>query len=556
MLSAARFRLILAFILLGACAVYLIGNQRTGLWDRDEPWYAQCSREMLQSGDWVVPKFLGAWRLEKPPLIYWCQATAMKFLGDGPDTAPEAARLPSALFVLGTGLILGLIVRRVAGPRRGLWTAFIFCTCGLAAAAAKFCNTDAALAFFVIAGQACLAVLYRAHLRRESPPIWAAPVFWISTGLAGLTKGPQVLGMHIVMLLILLALDASQNITSPKAWLRAAGWWKQLRPAIGLPILLLITIPWLIMVHHRAPGFLDELWHKAKLHSVTSMDGHGEPPGYHLLLIFGTFFPWSVLLPTTISLAWQHRRIPTIRFAMAATVGPWLLMELVRTKLPFYVMPAFGGLSFLTADALIRCIRGQHKDLRQKAFLASVAVWAIAGLGLGAAPWSTAFASRDLPWISMILFSIGAVLFVAIVCHYFLKGRLQPAAIAMGVGTSLLIIMLFGTLFPNFHFLQISERIANDLPPNARGPNAPLAMIGYVEPSLAFYQGGGARECADDYLQATPTSQWPTWIAINQTAWNNVPPQIQQFLHLQATEQGIAYATTGRPETVMLLRKN
>src|SRR5688500_9488746 len=82
-------------VLLGVAALavvaYFVGNERVSLWDRDEPRYAQCAREMLQTGDWVVPRLYGEPRTAKPPLIYWLQATAMKFLG---ETA-AAARLPS-----------------------------------------------------------------------------------------------------------------------------------------------------------------------------------------------------------------------------------------------------------------------------------------------------------------------------------------------------------------------------------------------------------------------------------------------------------------------------
>ena len=62
MRRSSDFWKVLCLILLGAAAVYFIGAQRVPLWDRDEPWYAQCSREMLQSRDWVVPTWEGAWR--------------------------------------------------------------------------------------------------------------------------------------------------------------------------------------------------------------------------------------------------------------------------------------------------------------------------------------------------------------------------------------------------------------------------------------------------------------------------------------------------------------
>jgi 4-amino-4-deoxy-L-arabinose transferase-like glycosyltransferase len=132
-MSSEKFWRNLLLILLGAMLVYLVGNQSVGLWDRDEPRYAECSREMIQTGDWVVPKFLGQWRVEKPPLIYWCQAAAMEVMG----VTPAAARLPSAVAPLVVGLVLALVVRRYAGPRRALWTAGIYCTSGLTIGAAK-----------------------------------------------------------------------------------------------------------------------------------------------------------------------------------------------------------------------------------------------------------------------------------------------------------------------------------------------------------------------------------------------------------------------------------
>ena len=68
-------------IILAAAATYLIGAWNVCLWDQDEALYAESSREMLRSGDWVVPHFLGQPRYAKPVLIYWCQAACMKVLG-------------------------------------------------------------------------------------------------------------------------------------------------------------------------------------------------------------------------------------------------------------------------------------------------------------------------------------------------------------------------------------------------------------------------------------------------------------------------------------------
>src|SRR5947207_2707808 len=103
-------RVRLALVILAAAAVYLIGNDRVPLWDRDEPRNAQAARQMLESGDWVVPRFLDKVRTAKPPFTYWCQATAMSIFGGN----AFAARLPSVVALTITLITLaGLLTRTV-----------------------------------------------------------------------------------------------------------------------------------------------------------------------------------------------------------------------------------------------------------------------------------------------------------------------------------------------------------------------------------------------------------------------------------------------------------
>src|SRR5438046_4143680 len=120
-----RFKI--AVFIAAALCLYLLANGRVSLWDRDEPRYAQTSRQMLQSGDWVVPHFLDEVRTAKPIFIYWCQAAAMKLLGDN----AFAARFPSAIAMLFTLILLAAVIYRAIGPTRALWTVFILGSSGL-----------------------------------------------------------------------------------------------------------------------------------------------------------------------------------------------------------------------------------------------------------------------------------------------------------------------------------------------------------------------------------------------------------------------------------------
>src|SRR5947209_20106799 len=143
-------RVLLGLIVAAAAVLYLLGNGRVSLWDRDEPRYAQCSRQMLDGfpgprgahpPGLVVPHFLDDLRTEKPPLIYWFQAGAMKLFGEN----AFAARLPSSIaMVLVLALLAGLLTRAV-GPARATWAVFIMATSALTIMSAKMCLTDATL---------------------------------------------------------------------------------------------------------------------------------------------------------------------------------------------------------------------------------------------------------------------------------------------------------------------------------------------------------------------------------------------------------------------------
>lgn len=63
-----------------ALACFGAGSWSLPLMDRDEPRFAEASREMLETGNWMVPHLNGEYRFDKPPLIYWFQAGSISLL--------------------------------------------------------------------------------------------------------------------------------------------------------------------------------------------------------------------------------------------------------------------------------------------------------------------------------------------------------------------------------------------------------------------------------------------------------------------------------------------
>jgi 4-amino-4-deoxy-L-arabinose transferase-like glycosyltransferase len=589
-------RIIITILLCGG--LYLLGNGRVSLWDRDEPRYAQASRQMLQSGDWVVPKLLDEVRIKKPPMIYWCQAASMALFksvlpdaGRSPEQRMErdaaAARLPSSIAIILTMLLIALVLLRIVGEEHAFWTVLVFGTSGLVIMAAKMCLTDGVLLLFVTASQFCLYAMYQ---KRATWPVVIA--FGISTGLGLLTKGPVVLGingMTLIVLGLMRVVDARlakrieprgfEVVTqeqegphpSPLPEYRArepenAGSIVT-KVLLCIAIILAIGLPWVIVMWQRMAnganpaenGFWKIIKHEIFDRMTSPLEQHKGPPGYYLVYFLATFFPWCLMLPTAIKLAWQNRGDSLTRFAFAAVVGPWIMFECIATKLPHYVLPCFPFLAILTAQAIVRGIRKEHNEWNNQGWKIAVAVWSIAVIILGIAPWFATmkrFGFDRLPYGAMTIVTGAAVFFAVLVFIQFAKGKIASGAYSMAAATLELMALLFSTYLPSARFLHLSEEVGTYLQTiNATQPHE-VQMIDYKEDSLPFYQGGTIRpQPKNTFLATAPPQDWPEYLVITREIWDKTPASAKAHLELLKTFHGLAYAAKGRVVDVMVVKK-
>jgi 4-amino-4-deoxy-L-arabinose transferase-like glycosyltransferase len=504
---------------------------------------------MLLSGDWVVPRFLGDLRAHKPPLIYWCQAAAMELFG----STAGAARFPSAAAVFAAAVLLSLFVWRVSGLRRAIWTALVFCTSLLTIAAAKLCITDGVLLLWICIGQGCLYAMWRSG--RAS--LGVSLIFWVSTALAGLTKGPVVLAMHAGTMAVLLAFEVGNRWRTPAAWKENLSWWRGLHPLVGVVILIGLISPWLLLVNHRAPEFLPMLLNRAGKYATGGAEGHAHWPGFYLLMIWGTFFPWSLMLPTAIGIGLRHRSDPRLRFALGAAIGPWIVMELVTNKLPFYIFPSFPALAILTAEAIVRgsdAVRGsEDDDLKRTSFMVAVGVWGVALLAIGCVPM---LAPRQLNWPPHAIAALWlgmSLIYLSVVAVLFVRRRVAEASAAMGIGIAAMAALFFTVLAPSLSLLNGSRSIGEQLNALGAGADTPVAMIEYREPSLAFYQGGGARE---SYASSLSSETPPRWAVTTMNCWSRLPAEARSRYRIVGEPTGaVIYNDGWRVEELVVLER-
>jgi 4-amino-4-deoxy-L-arabinose transferase-like glycosyltransferase len=483
----------------------------------------------------------------------------MAVIGSEGDPGVFAARFPSAVAMTLVLVILAVAVSRVAGREQAFWTVLIFSTCGLTLWSAKACTTDAVLLVGILVAQMGLYALWRGNAS------WAVVIaVAIAIGEAALTKGPVVLG---VMGMTLLTLGVFRWIDRRKAAdplpdpqpdyrKRELGAGAMIaRAGVAIVIVAALVGPWLYLVNQRESHFLGtSVSHDVLKRIAQPLEGHKGPPGYHLALVFATFFPWSIFLPMTIVSAWKNRHDPLIRFCLAAVLGPWVMFELVRTKLPHYLLPAFPPLALLTADALLRCLRGEKRDLQSRAFFIGLFIISVAMVGIGGATIVLVNRFADPLTPSIVLIAV-ALLAAALFSVLFAQRKPRHGLLAMGVGVMATYAALFGLYLPSAKSLHLSSRVADILKRHGATSEGDAIMLDYKEPSLAFYQGGTIRENSSMNLTPALLDEAPRWLVITREIWSKTPEATRQRLEIVDTATGLAYADGGRTVEVLVLQK-
>jgi 4-amino-4-deoxy-L-arabinose transferase-like glycosyltransferase len=338
----------LAFALLGfVLAGYLLVAASSQLWDRDEPRFARAAVEMVGSGDYLVPTFNGELRPDKPILIYWLMSVPLRLLGP----TELAVRLPSVLGTAAACWLTFLIGRRMFDRRTGLWAMIILATSTLTFIVGTAATADGTLLAFVTLG---FWAFVETVLTR--PRWWLDVVMAVAVGGAQLAKGPVGLAIIVLSVVTAAVLGRREFHLGRRFWTGFA-----VAPLTGIGLFLLWAIPANAATggEFAARGLGHHVWNRM----LTPQEGHGASGGLmylttlpvYLLVIAIGFLPWTFSLPVALG---SDAMTATPRSHRAILWGwmlaTFLLMTLVVTKLPHYILPIFPALALTTAAAIQR----------------------------------------------------------------------------------------------------------------------------------------------------------------------------------------------------------
>lgn len=537
-----------------AVLIYWPGQMDVPPLDRDEPRFAQASKQMIETGNFIEISFQDEPRLKKPIGIYWLQSASASLLAPDEPTALWAYRLPSLVgMVLSVLLVAGIGRTLFKGPV-GAVGAALFAIAILPGVEAHLAKTDAVLLACILAAQWALAKAWMAtHPETARGPVamgpWTAAAFWLAIGAGVLVKGPVVV------------LIAGLTAVALALWTWRFAWLKALRPLWGVPLALAVIVPWFVAIHFATDGaFWEEAVARDFLAKIDAgQERHGGPPGLYLLLVWVTFWPAAALLGFAALGAWRGRRAPAVRFCLAWIVPNWLVFEAVATKLPHYVMPMYPALALLAAYMLVRA--GQMPRRRWVAEAVRAPVWiamVVAGglaLGMFAVP---PFIGGDFDAGSLA----AAAAFAALAYVLFRFGRrafVAPFPLGVAVlAAGLAYWPSYSQVLPGFSNLWVSSRLAQavaDHTPAACAGRARLISVGFSEPSLVFLAGTdtalvqGAK--AAELLAAAPQC---TLAAIEARNWPAFEAALAGIpVETLATVDGLNYSK-GRQVSLRLVR--
>jgi 4-amino-4-deoxy-L-arabinose transferase-like glycosyltransferase len=451
--------------------------------DRDEARFAQATKQMIETGDYVDIRFQDEVRYKKPVGIYWLQAAVVKTAEavgiPRARTRISLYRIPSLVGALGAVLATYWCALAFVGRRGAALAALMMLGSTLLGVEARLAKTDAMLLLAVVAAMGVLARVYLfPRTGGTTQRDWAlVAVFWTALAAGILLKGP-------VILMIVGLTAAALSIFD-----RSARWLMALRPLPGIIWLLVLVLPWFLAIYARAGGtfFTNAVGHDLLDKVAGGQESHGAPPGLYFILFFATFFPASILAGLAAPAVWAVRREPAARFLLAWLLPSWIVFELIPTKLPHYVLPLYPAVAILIAAAV------ETKVLsRQRWQVRGVMWWFLAPIIAGITAIIAAIVvERSLVLGAWPLFGI-AIACGLLASQLYEEDGAERALTRAAAGWVLVAIAVYGIVVPALGPLFPSVALERVL--RRSGCAHPLAAsAGYDEPSLVFLAGTGTR---------------------------------------------------------------
>ncbi|HEY6393818.1 MAG TPA: phospholipid carrier-dependent glycosyltransferase [Candidatus Binataceae bacterium] len=327
----------LAIYALFAAILYLPGLGKPPLWEPDEGRYAEIAREMVISGDFVTPRDNWVRYFEKPPLIYWAEAGAIKMLG----ASEFAIRMPAALCTIGEVVVTAGLAEAMFGVSAGLLAAIALATSPIVFGFGRFATLDPPLALFLTAaiGAFYLASRFEDFAGGTGRRWFIASAAMLALGT--LAKGPVALFLGGAIALIWILIEGRANEIPRMPWL-----W-------GIAVFCAIAIPWFALAESRNPGFLRFFFIHEHLQRYVESREHANSLFFFVPIVIAGAWPWLFFVPAAVSQSQEFSETRSnIRLLVIWFLVIFIFFSIPSSKLGGYILPAIAPIAIAAGYAL------------------------------------------------------------------------------------------------------------------------------------------------------------------------------------------------------------
>lgn len=359
-MPSMKQRWVVPLLLLAFAAFYLTPLAFHGLWIPDETRYAQISQEMLLSGHWATPHFMGLRYFEKPAAGYWMIAVGQAIFGQN----LFGVRIASALSMgLSVWLAYAVAGRLWSDWRTSFTCAVVFMSLALIAAGSGYANLDPQFTLWMNLAGVALWFAFDTRSSRARLAAWC--VLGVACAMGFMTKG--------FLALLLPVLVALPYMIWQRRFLELVRFG-----CVAVVVAVLIALPWALTVHAQEADFWRYFFWDEHIRRFAGDDAqHAEGWWYYLPLLLVSSLPWIALLPGVFREGFKAHGDRATLFLWMWFLLPLVFFSIAKGKLPAYIMPCMLPLGLLLGHRLAGAIReGRTLGLRANAVL-NVALGAI-----------------------------------------------------------------------------------------------------------------------------------------------------------------------------------
>ncbi len=459
---------------------YWFVTTRTTLWGMDEARFSRATVEMVESGNYLYPTFNGDLRPDKPILIYWLMSMPVRLLGP----TELACRFCAPIGMATTCLLVWLVGRKLFSRRAALLAMIMLASTPIVLLVGSAATTDAVLLACIWAAIAAFVLSMV-----DGVKAWHVVLMTLALTAALLTKGPVGWVIPLLAIVTTLLIGMRGAVPLGKKYVP----WLALAFVVGLGLALI----WAIPANNATHGDFYRLGigHHVIARTETPLQHHGgnflQYLFFYPLVILLGFLPWTMFLPGMISALCAGRLGGRMgrAFLLGATLPTVVMMTLVQTKLPHYILPIWPALALGTAATIDAAERGAlaPRDLRwlRRGVWFFAPLMILFALGIAMAPLML-----PIPGLQARCFIAAAVIYVTawIAIRQHLFGTLRSSVISLLTA----IVLIEGTLV--FGVLPVVEK-AKVIPALARQvaprltKDTPVFATDVSRATLNFYIG-------------------------------------------------------------------